>query len=161
MKKTAIVFMLIIAVVFLAGCTTNGTAGQETARDTIRAHYDYQESWSPGPGCYGKVTGYAYNAGNTTVDNVAVNFNLVNTRTGTIRDSRIRLHRHDGGRTVRYVRDGSRWRLFAGVPGRRDDPGIIHHRFFPYCSRVFSSFLVPVLFVPVSYPKPVSDDRYA
>lgn len=88
MKKTAIVFMLIIAVVFLAGCTTNGTAGQETARDTIRAHYDYQESWSPGPGCYGKVTGYAYNAGNTTVDNVAVNFNLVNTRTGTIRDSR-------------------------------------------------------------------------
>jgi len=88
MKKTAIVFMLIIAVVFLAGCTTNGTAGQETARDTIRAHYDYQESWSPGLGCYGKVTGYAYNAGNTTLDNVAVNFNLVNARTGTIRDSR-------------------------------------------------------------------------
>ena len=88
MKKTAIVFMLIIAVVFLVGCTTNGTAGQETARDTIRAHYDYQESWSPGLGCYGKVTGYAYNAGNTTLDNVAVNFNLVNARTGTIRDSR-------------------------------------------------------------------------
>jgi hypothetical protein len=88
MKITAIVLMLVIAVVFLAGCTTNGTAGQETARDTIRSHYDYQESWSPGLGCYGKVTGYAYNAGNTTVDNVAVNFNLVNARTGTIRDSR-------------------------------------------------------------------------
>jgi hypothetical protein len=88
MKKTAIVLTLLIAVALLAGCSMAGTAGQETARDTIRAHYDYQESWSPGPGCYGKVTGYAYNAGNETADNVAVNFNLVNIKTGTIRDSR-------------------------------------------------------------------------
>jgi len=88
MKKTAIVFLLIIAVVFLAGCTTTKIAGQETARDTIRAHYDYAEGWSPGLGCYGKVTGYAYNTGNMTADNIAVNFNLVNARTGTIRDSR-------------------------------------------------------------------------
>jgi PBP1b-binding outer membrane lipoprotein LpoB len=88
MKKTAFVIMLLIAVVILAGCTTTGTAGQETARDTIRAHYDYHESWSPGLGCYGKVSGYAYNAGNTTVDSVALDFNLVDTRTGTIRDSR-------------------------------------------------------------------------
>ncbi|MGA2120974.1 MAG: hypothetical protein ABSG49_02885 [Methanoregula sp.] len=88
MKKTAFVIMLLITVVMLAGCTTTGTAGQETARDTIRAHYDYHESWSPGLGCYGKVSGYAYNAGNTTVDNVALDFNLVDTRTGTIRDSR-------------------------------------------------------------------------
>ncbi len=88
MKKTAIIFILILAVVFLAGCTTTGTAGQDAARDTIRAHYEYAESWSLGLGCYGKVTGYAYNAGNTTVDDVALNFNLVNTRTGTIRDSR-------------------------------------------------------------------------
>jgi curli biogenesis system outer membrane secretion channel CsgG len=88
MKKNAIVIILIIAVVFLAGCTTTGSAGQETARDTIRAHYDYHESWSPVLGCYGKVSGYTYNAGNTTADTVALNFNLVNTRTGTIRDSR-------------------------------------------------------------------------
>ena len=88
MKKTAIVIILIISVVFLAGCTTTETAGQETARDTIRAHYEYQESWSLGLGCYGTVSGYAYNAGTTPVDNVAINFNLVNTPTGTIRDSR-------------------------------------------------------------------------
>jgi hypothetical protein len=89
MKKTALVFILIIAVVFLAGCTsTTAPAGQETARDTIRAHYEYHDDWSPGLGCYGKVTGYAYNAGNTSVDNVVLNLNLINTRTGTIRDSR-------------------------------------------------------------------------
>ena len=81
--------MLVISVVFLAGCTTTGPAGgQETARDTIRAHYEYQESWSFGFGCYGKVSGYAYNAGTTPVDDVAVSFKLVDTRTGTIRDSR-------------------------------------------------------------------------
>ena len=88
MKKTAIVFLLLIAGVFLAGCSTAGTAGQETAGDTIRARYEYHESWSPGLGCYGKVSGYAYNAGTTPVENVALNFNLVDARTGTIRDSR-------------------------------------------------------------------------
>ena len=88
MKQTAIVLLLIIAVVFLAGCSTTSPSGQETARDTIRAHYEYHESWSPVSGCYGKITGYAFNAGNSTVDAVTVNFNLVNVRTGTIRDSR-------------------------------------------------------------------------
>ncbi len=88
MKKTVIILMLIVAAALCAGCTTAGTAGQETARDTIRAHYDYAEGWSFGLGCYGKVSGYAYNAGNSTVDDVALNFNLVDTRTGTIRDSR-------------------------------------------------------------------------
>ncbi|MFA4860030.1 hypothetical protein [Methanoregula sp.] len=88
MKKTITVFMLIIAVVFLAGCTTTSSVGQETARDSIRAHYEYHDDWSPGLGCYGKVTGYAYNAANVSVDTVALNLNLVNTKTGTIRDSR-------------------------------------------------------------------------
>ncbi|MGB9175634.1 MAG: hypothetical protein WCB46_02715 [Methanoregula sp.] len=88
MKKTAIVFMLLIAVVFLAGCTSPPASGQEIAQDTIRAHYEHHGDWSFGPGCYEKVTGYAYNAGNTTVDNVVLYFNLIDTKTGTIRDSR-------------------------------------------------------------------------
>ncbi|WP_321508434.1 hypothetical protein [uncultured Methanoregula sp.] len=88
MKITALVLMLIITGVFLAGCTTTTTAGQETARDTIRAHYEYHDDWSPGLGCYGKVTGYAYNAGNRTTGPVTLNLNLVNTKTATIRDSR-------------------------------------------------------------------------
>jgi len=88
MKKIAIVTLLIIAAVLLAGCTSTPAAGQETAQDTIRANYAYQESWSPTLGCYGKVSGYAYNAGNSPVENVALNLNLVNTGTKTIRDSR-------------------------------------------------------------------------
>ena len=80
--------LLLVFVVFFAGCTTTPTAGKDTARDTIRAHYEYHDSWSIGLGCYGKVSGYAYNTGNTSVDNVVLNFNLVDTQTGTIRDSR-------------------------------------------------------------------------
>jgi len=88
MKKTAIVLLLIIVGVFLAGCITTPTAGQDTARDTIRAHYEYHDSWSIGLGYYGKVSGYVYNTGNLSVDNVVLNFNLVDSQTGTIRDSR-------------------------------------------------------------------------
>lgn len=88
MKKALILFMLVIAAALLAGCTTTTTAGQETARDAIRAHYEYHDDWSPGYGCYEKAAGYAYNAGNASADAVALNFNLVNTKTGTIRDSR-------------------------------------------------------------------------
>jgi hypothetical protein len=88
MKKTAIIFTFLIVVVLLAGCTSAPAAGQEIARDTIRAHYEHHGDWSFGPGCYEKVTGYTYNAGNTPVDNVVLNFNLIDTKTGTIRDSR-------------------------------------------------------------------------
>jgi hypothetical protein len=88
MKKTAIVVMFLVAVVFLAGCTSNPAAGREIAKDTVRAHYEHHGDWSFGLGCFEKVSGYAYNAGNTTADNVVLNFNLVNTQSGTIRDSR-------------------------------------------------------------------------
>ncbi|MDD1687028.1 hypothetical protein [Methanoregula sp.] len=88
MKKTIAVLILIIATVFLAGCTSSTVSGQDTARDTIRAHYEYHEDWSPGFGCYGKVSGYTYNAGNISAENTVLALNLVNSRTGTIRDSR-------------------------------------------------------------------------
>jgi hypothetical protein len=88
MKKTALVFMLLAAVVFLAGCTSSPAAGQEVAQDTIRAHYEHHGDWSTGLGCFDKVSGYAYNAGNASADNVVLNFNLVNIQSGTIRDSR-------------------------------------------------------------------------
>lgn len=87
MKKISILLLLVIAAVVFGGCTTTPPAGLETARDTIRAHYEYHESFSPGLGCYGKVTGYAYNAGNVSVENVMLNFNLVDVRAGTIRES--------------------------------------------------------------------------
>ncbi|MDD1683765.1 MAG: FxLYD domain-containing protein [Methanoregula sp.] len=88
MKKTAILIVLFIAAVFLPGCTSHTAAGQDIARDTIRAHYEHHGDWSPGFGCFEKITGYAYNTGNITVDTVVLNYNLVDTQSGTIRDSR-------------------------------------------------------------------------
>jgi predicted small secreted protein len=88
MKQIAIIVLLLIASAFLAGCTGTTAAGQDIAQDPIRAHFEHHGDWTPGTGCYEKVTGYAYNAGNTTMDRVMVNFNLINTQTGTIRDSR-------------------------------------------------------------------------
>jgi hypothetical protein len=121
MKKTVIVILLVIAGVFLAGCSTTSTTGQETARDTVRVHYTYTESWSPVAGCYGKVTGYAFTTGNATVENVALNFNLVNTGTGTIRDSRpVYIGTMGGGQSVTFesVLDGEclqQYRVDAAV----------------------------------------------
>jgi hypothetical protein len=87
MKKYAILIALVITLVFLSGCLNN-PAVRESAEGGLRAHYEYSESWSPNQGCYEHLTGYVYNVGNSSVDFVRLNFNLVNTGTGTIRDSR-------------------------------------------------------------------------
>lgn len=87
MKKTAIVFMLLGAVVVLAGCTTISAESQDITGDAIRARFEHHGDWTIGIGCYEKVNGYAYNAGTIPADRVVLGFNLINTRTSTIRDS--------------------------------------------------------------------------
>ena len=88
MKRTAGMILLLIAAALIAGCSAADRTGAEAGQEPVRVHYDYHESWSPVQGCYGKITGYAYNAGNSTVGNVATYFNLIDIKTGTIRDSR-------------------------------------------------------------------------
>ena len=84
------VCILVITLVFAAGCT--GTpAVRDYTEGALHSHFEYNEGWSLGPGCYGRVTGYVYNTGSTPVDAVYLTFNLVNTGTGTIRDSRVCL----------------------------------------------------------------------
>jgi hypothetical protein len=102
------VWMLVITLVFLAGCT-----GTPVVRDytegALHSHFEYNEGWSMGYGCHGRVTGYVYNTGSTPVDGVHLTFNLVNTGTGTIRDSRsVYVGPIGPGNTVNYetVLDG-------------------------------------------------------
>ena len=79
----------LVAMALLAGCaSTPSGSGADIAGGAVRAHYEHHGEWSFGLGCFEKVTGYAYNAGNTTAPDVRLNFNLIDTRTGTIRDSR-------------------------------------------------------------------------
>jgi len=79
--------VLVIVLVSLSGCLSSPVV-RESAQGALHSHYEYSVGWSPGLGCYERVTGYVYNAGNTSLDAVQLNLNLVNTGTGTIRDSR-------------------------------------------------------------------------
>jgi hypothetical protein len=87
MKIVVTVCVLVIALVFLAGCTST-PAVRDYTEGALHTHYEYTEGWSLGQGCYERVTGYVYNTGGMPVDAVRLTFNLVNTGTGTIRDSR-------------------------------------------------------------------------
>jgi hypothetical protein len=87
MKIHAVIIALVIMLVFFSGCL-GSPAVHDSAQGELHAHYEYTEGWSIGQGCYERVKGYVYNAGNVSADAVQLNFNLVNTGTGTIRDSR-------------------------------------------------------------------------
>ena len=87
MKNTFAVALLVVALVFFSGCL-GSPAVYDSAQGDLHAHYEYTEGWSIGQGCYERVKGYVYTAGNVSADAVQLNFNLVNTGTGTIRDSR-------------------------------------------------------------------------
>ena len=86
MKGTAGIIVLLIALAFCAGCTS--TTVRESPQGDLGAHYESSEHWSPMIGCYEQVSGYVYNAGTMPADNVVLHFTLVNTKTGTIRDSK-------------------------------------------------------------------------
>jgi hypothetical protein len=108
LRIIAPVCILVIALVFAAGCTVTPAVSNYT-EGALHSHFEYNEGWSLGPGCYERVTGYVYNTGNTPVDAVHLTFNLVNTGTGTIRDSRsVYVGSVGPGNTVNYetVLDG-------------------------------------------------------
>ena len=81
------VLLLVIALTASAGCLSTTTV-QDSSSGSLHTHYQYQDSWSPEYGCYTDLTGYVYNAGNVSTENLRLDFNLENTGTGTIRDSR-------------------------------------------------------------------------
>jgi|GEM_PF-439208 len=86
MKKIVVVSVLVIVLVFFSGCLSTPVV-RESAQGALHSHFEYSVGWSPAQGCYERVTGYVYNAGNTSFDAVQLNLNLVTSDTGTIRDS--------------------------------------------------------------------------
>jgi hypothetical protein len=87
MKNSSIAIILLIIFAALCGCISSPVV-RESSSATIRNHYEYNDDWSVGLGCYSRLKGYVYNSGNTSADKVQLNFNLVNTKTGTIRDTK-------------------------------------------------------------------------
>jgi hypothetical protein len=108
MKVIAVLSVLVIVLVSLSGCTSN-TPTRDYSEGSLHTHYEYSEGWSIGQGCYEKVSGYVYNTGSSPVDAILLTFNLVNTGTGTIKDSRaVYVGSVGPGNTVNYetVLDG-------------------------------------------------------
>jgi hypothetical protein len=96
------ILLVVIAFTAGAGCISSAIV-QDSSSGPLHAHYQYSDSWSPEYGCYSHLTGYVYNAGNVSADDLRLNFNLVNTGTGTIRDSRSVFISHMGaGDTTTY-----------------------------------------------------------
>ncbi len=87
MKRIVAVSVLVIAFVLFSGCLSSPVV-RENAQGALHSHYEYSQGWSPTQGCYERVTGYVYNAGSTSFDAVQLNLNLVNSNTGSIRDSK-------------------------------------------------------------------------
>ena len=87
MKIHAMALVLLIALVACCGCI-GSPAVFDRSEGSLHAHYESSDDWSVGLGCYERVNGYVYNAGNESSGAVRLNFNLVNMQTGTIRDSR-------------------------------------------------------------------------
>jgi hypothetical protein len=87
MKLVAVMLVLVIALVATSACMSTANV-QDSSEGSLHAHYQYEDSWSPELGCYEHLTGYVYNTGTMSVENIRLDFNLVNTRTGTIRDSK-------------------------------------------------------------------------
>jgi hypothetical protein len=87
MKLMVGMLFIVIALATTAACLTTVTV-QDSSEGPLHAHYQYQDSWSLSLGCYEHLTGYVYNAGNISAGNIRINFNLVDIRTGTIRDSK-------------------------------------------------------------------------
>ena len=103
-----LVLVLVIAFTAGAGCLSKTTVRDSTS-GSLHTHYEYQDSWSPGYGCYTHLTGYVYNAANVSLENVRLDFNLVNTGTGTIRDSKAIFVGHIGAgdtRSYETILDG-------------------------------------------------------
>jgi hypothetical protein len=74
-------FCLLIGIAFFSGCAS-------LSQPELHAHYEYKGDFSLGLGCYERVSGYVYNSGNAPANSAILYFTLVNTRTGTIRDSK-------------------------------------------------------------------------
>ena len=102
MKIHAVIIALVITLVFFCGCL-GSPAVHDSAQGDLHAHNEYTEGWSIGQGCYERVKGYVFTTGNVSADAVQLNFNLVNTGTGTIQDSRS---------------------IFIGPVGKRRDPDL-------------------------------------
>lgn len=87
------ILAILITIIFSAGCSGSNSQSTYSPKIIPRAelHVTIPQSdskWSLGLGCYYQPTGTAYNSGNAQADNVIVTVSLIDSNSGTIRDSK-------------------------------------------------------------------------
>lgn len=87
MKTYGIVALLLTAA-FMAGSGCVDAVVRDSVSGDLHAHYTSSDDLSLGLGCYERVSGYAYNSGNTSRQAVGLSLSLIDTTTGSIRDAK-------------------------------------------------------------------------
>jgi hypothetical protein len=87
MKLYGIVALLLTAA-FVAGSGCVDAVVRDSVSGDLHAHYTSSDDLSLGLGCYERVSGYAYNSGNTSLQTVGLSLSLIDTTTGSIRDAK-------------------------------------------------------------------------
>jgi hypothetical protein len=87
--KTIGIVVLLLTAAFMTGAGCVGAVVQDTASGDLHAHYTSSDDLSIGLGCYERVSGYAYNSGNTTPQAESLSLSLIDTTTGSIRDAKM------------------------------------------------------------------------
>jgi hypothetical protein len=86
--KTYGIMALLLTAAFIAGSGCVDAVVRDSVSGNLHAHYSYKDDLSIGLGCYERVSGYAYNSGNTTRNAVSLGLTLTDTTTGSIRDAK-------------------------------------------------------------------------
>lgn len=79
---------LVLAAAFVLGAGCVDAVVRDSVSGDLHAHYAAKDDFSPGLGCYERVSGYAYNSGNATRDGVSLSLTLTDGTSGSIRDAK-------------------------------------------------------------------------
>jgi len=88
MLRSLPLIVLVTALLLTAGCAEHAPASVVSSGGLSASVSKVEGHWNFGLGCYWKPTGTAYNSGESVARNVVVYVQLIDTSTGSIRDSK-------------------------------------------------------------------------
>jgi hypothetical protein len=90
MKRIALITIAILLVLScaIAGCAEHAQSSVVPAGDLSASVAKVEDHWNAGLGCYWKAYGSVFASGGNTARDVSVSVQLIDTRSGNIRDTR-------------------------------------------------------------------------
>ncbi|MDD1655842.1 MAG: hypothetical protein LUO87_00495 [Methanomicrobiales archaeon] len=88
MIPAAVVLVFLIALLLTAGCAQQATVSVIPSGGLSGSVAKVEDHWNTGLGCYWKAFGSVFTTGGDAARDVTVNLQLIDTRSGNIRDTR-------------------------------------------------------------------------